>query len=42
MLKLTGVSTLAWIFLLSTQFVHAGPPADEVAKRGSHLFPGPL
>jgi D-alanyl-D-alanine carboxypeptidase len=32
MLKMTGVSALAWIFLISTQIVHAGQPADEVAR----------
>jgi CubicO group peptidase (beta-lactamase class C family) len=32
MLKITGVSTLAWIFLVPAQFVHADQPADEVAR----------
>lgn len=31
MLKMIGVSTLAWIFL-SAQFVHAGQSVDEVAR----------
>jgi CubicO group peptidase (beta-lactamase class C family) len=32
MLKLTGVFTLAWIYLLSTQHAEAAPPMDEVAR----------
>jgi CubicO group peptidase (beta-lactamase class C family) len=32
MLKMTSVSTLAWIFLLPAQFAQGGQPADEVAR----------
>jgi CubicO group peptidase (beta-lactamase class C family) len=32
MLKMTGISTLAWIFLLAAQFSEGAQPADEVTR----------